>query len=156
VFVRLKPGYTITTFQPRIKELLDRFTRVYAGPKDRGYRARLDPLRPDPLQIRDIHRAMIGSAVCVLLIACANVAALMLARGMVRTRDYALRLALGARPIEVAKEVVGEIATLAVIGCAAGAVASTWVVGLITRSTPEELRWSGFVQPQWSWRVLAI
>ena len=70
---------------------------------------------------RDYHIAMIGAAICVLIIACANVAALMLARGMVRTRDYAVRLALGANRIEVAREVIVEVAVLALASCVAGA-----------------------------------
>jgi putative ABC transport system permease protein len=99
---------------------------------------------------------MIGAAICVLLIACANVAALMLARGMVRTRDYALRLALGASRAEVAREVIVEVAVLAVVGCIAGALIATWAVGAITRATPVELHWQGFAQPQWSVRVFGL
>ena len=96
---------------------------------------------------------MIGAAICVLLIACANVAALMLARGMVRTRDYALRLALGADRREIAREVIVEVAVLALVGCVAGALIASWAVSVITRATPIEMRWQGFVQPQWSVRV---
>ncbi|HEV8411288.1 MAG TPA: FtsX-like permease family protein, partial [Gemmatimonadaceae bacterium] len=118
--------------------------------------SRLYSLRPDPLALQDYHRAMIGAAVCVLLIACANVAALMLARGMARSRDYAVRLALGASPSEVAREVIVEVGILAIVGCVAGAIVASWAVGLITRATPAELQWQGFVAPQWSVRVFAL
>jgi putative ABC transport system permease protein len=154
--VRLKSGETVATFTPRMRALNERLTKALAGPKDRGFRASIGDLQPDPLAIRDFHRAMVGAAVCILLIACANVAALMLARGLSRKRDYALRLALGARPIEIGREVILELAVLAVVGCLAGVIVTSWFVGLIGRAMPPEMEWQGFVQPQWSWRVLGI
>jgi predicted permease len=156
LLVRLKPGYTVAQFQPRVKEMNERLAKAFGSPKDRGISAYIRTLRPDPLMVRDFHRAMIGAAMCILLIACANVAALMLARGVVKRRDYALRLALGARPIEIAREVVAEVGILAIAGCVAGAVVTSWFVGLIGRAMPPEMEWQGFVQPQWSWRVLAL
>jgi putative ABC transport system permease protein len=156
VLFRLKAGETPETFQSRLKAFNERMTKALAGPKDRGFRASMGPIRPDPLAVRDFHRAMIGAAVCILLIACANVAALMLARGLAKKRDYALRLALGAQPAEIGREVILEIAILAVIGCAAGALVTSWFVNLIGRAMPPEMEWQGFVHPQWSWRVLAL
>jgi predicted permease len=113
-------------------------------------------LKPDPLALKDFHRAMIGAAICVLLIACANVAALMLARGIARQRDYALRLALGAGRWEIAREVIVEVCALALAGSVMGALMATWVVGLMTHATPEGMTWLGFVAPQWSIRVLGV
>lgn len=156
VLVRLKPGVGVEQFQPRLKEMNERLTKALAGPKDRGIRAYIGALQPDPLQIRDFHRAMVGGAICILLIACANVAALMLARGLAKKRDYALRLALGAQPYEIGREVLLEIAILALAGCLAGVLVTSWFVGLIGRAMPPEMEWQGFVQPQWSWRVLAM
>jgi predicted permease len=156
-FLRLKPGVTDQDLAPQLKAITRRWTQLYNGPPpDRPFSAWTAQIRPDPLELKDFHRAMIGAAFCVLLIACANVAALMLARGMVRRRDYALRLALGAGRWEVAREVMAEVSALALVGCVAGAVVATWVVGLMTRSTPEEMRWLGFVQPQWSVRVFGL
>lgn len=141
--------------QKQLNQLSKRWTAEYLTASQRPYSARLISLRPDPLELQDYHRAMIGAAICVLIIGCANVAALMLARGMTRTRDYALRLALGAGRGEIAREVIVEVAVLAIVGCVAGALIASWAVGLITRATPVELRWQGFVAPQWSVRVLA-
>jgi predicted permease len=154
--IRVAHGAVDTVLvQSQLNELTKRWTREYLTPRQRPYAARLYSLKPDPLQLQDYHKAMIGAAVCVLLIACANVAALMLARGMVRTRDYALRLALGAERVDIAREVVVEVAVLAIVGCVAGAFVASWAVNLITRATPAELHWQGFVQPQWSVRVFA-
>jgi putative ABC transport system permease protein len=142
--------------QSQLAALARRWTSLYAHPGEKPFQAVISSLRPDPLQLQDFHKAMIGAAICVLIIACANVAALMLARGMVRRRDYALRLALGARRSEIAREVIVEVAVLAIAGCAAGGIIATWAVGVLTRTIPDELHWQGFVQPQWSVRVLAL
>ncbi|MFI5233839.1 MAG: ABC transporter permease, partial [Gemmatimonadales bacterium] len=154
--VRLKPGVSESDLQSAFKPLMQHFDAMYGGRLgDRAFRAQAYSLRPDPLKLTDVHRAMIGAALCVLLIACANVAALMLARGTVRRRDYALRLALGASSSDIAREVILEVSALAVTGSIAGAVMATWAVGLMTRATPAEMTWMGFVAPQWSVRVLA-
>jgi predicted permease len=155
-FVRLRPGITAKDIQPALDAVMKRLTQQYERPGDHPFAASLVTLRPDPLTLRDFHRAMIGAALCVLFIACANVAALMLARGTVRRRDYALRLALGATRGDIAREVIFEVAALAAAGCIAGAVVATWAVGLMTRATPVEMRWLGFAPPQWSARVLGM
>lgn len=152
--VRLNAGVTPKEVQPRINVIMERFTSVYGSPNDRPFAAALENLRPDPLALKDFHRAMIGAAICILIIACANVAALMLARATVRRRDYALRLALGASRMDIAREVIVEVGALAVIGSLAGAIVATWAVGAMTRATPIEMRWMGFAEPQWSVRVL--
>src|ERR1019366_4204159 len=154
--VRIAGGAADTVLvQSQLNALFRRWTQLYRKPSERPFSSRLESLRPNPLELEDYHRAMIGAAICVLLIACANVAALMLARGRVRTRDYALRLALGAGRAEIAREVIVEVAVLALVGCIAGALIASWAVGLITRATPEALHWQGFVPPQWSVRVFA-
>ncbi len=156
-FVQLKQGVRQKDVQAQLTAIMNRLTKVYAlGPTDRPFAASLETLRPNPLALKDFHRAMFGAAICILLIACANVAALMLSRGTVRRRDYALRLALGATRADIAREVVFEVGALAVVGCVAGAIVATWTIGLMTRATPAELSWLGFVQPQWSARVLGM
>lgn len=155
--VRLRPGATASDVQPQLNAIMSRLTKVYAvGPTDHPFAASLVTLRPDPLTLKDFHHAMIGAALCVLLIACANVAALMLSRGTVRRRDYALRLALGATRGDIAREVIFEVTALAAVGCVAGAIVASWAVGLMTRATPVEMSWYGFVEPQWSVRVLGM
>ncbi|MGH7653188.1 MAG: FtsX-like permease family protein, partial [Gemmatimonadaceae bacterium] len=153
--VRLRAGVTERDVQPKLDAIMKRLTQLYVlRPGDRPFAASLVTLRPDPLALRDFHRAMIGAALSVLLIACANVAALMLSRGTVRRRDYALRLALGASRGDIAREVLFEVIALAAVGCLAGGIVAAWAVGLMTRATPVEMKWIGFVQAQWSVRVL--
>lgn len=155
--IRVAGGSADTvSVQHQLNALMKRWTNEYLTPRDRPFSGRLYSLRPDPLALEGYHIAMIGAAICVLLIACANVAALMLARGMVRTRDYAVRLALGANRIEVAREVIVEVIILAVASCVAGALAATATVGLLSGAMPAELHLTGFSHPQWSVRVFAL
>ena len=136
---------------------MHRLTLAYAtGPTDRPFAASLVTLIPDPIALKDFHKALIGAAICVLIIACANVAALMLSRGTVRSRDYALRLAIGATRADIAREVMFEVAALAVIGSIAGAIVAAWGVGLITHAMPMDMHRYGFAEPQWSVRVLGL
>ncbi|HEV8409588.1 MAG TPA: ABC transporter permease, partial [Gemmatimonadaceae bacterium] len=156
-FVRLDPGVMPKDIQPQLNAIMHRFTQAYAtGPTDRPFAASMVTLIPDPIALKDFHKALIGAAICVLIIACANVAALMLSRGTVRTRDYALRLAIGATRADIAREVMFEVAALAVIGSIAGAIVAAWGVGLITHAMPMDMHRYGFAEPQWSARVLGL
>jgi len=153
--VRLKPHVSEKQLSDAMTVLAKRFTALYVRPGERPFSTVVRSVAPDPLEIKDFHRAMVGAAIGVLLIACANIAALMLARGMAKRRDYALQLALGASPRTIFLQVGLEVAVLSAIGTAVGAVAGAWCLDFVTRATPEEMHWLGFVQPQWSWRVLA-
>ena len=160
--MRLRRGLADTTaVLAQLQAVVQRWTRAYTtSSREAPFSARLESMRPDPLTLNDsitnFRRAMAGAAICVLLIACANVAALMFARGMVRSRDYALRLALGASRGEIAREVVVEVAVLALLGCGMGSMLAVWMIGLITRALPMEMSWMGFLKPELNVRVLAL
>lgn len=155
IVVRLHAGVSEDEMNPRLKAFAERLTREYAASGERAFNVRMRSMRVDPLELKDFHLAMIGAAVTVLLIACANIAALMLARGNVRMGEYALQMALGATQGELARQVLVEVVTLALIGAVTGAVVAAWSVALISGAMPEQMTWMGFTQPQWSVRVFA-
>jgi putative ABC transport system permease protein len=114
------------------------------------------PLRDDPMRLGDIHFAMLGAALAVLLIACANLANLMLARGLAKRREVALRLAIGASRSAVIRMMFLECALLTAAGTALAVALSVWGVGILHSRMPRQLWWLGIVRPQLGWRVFAF
>ena len=153
---RLKPGATEAQAKSDLHVVTNRLISEY-GTKRRPFAAYFRSTKPDPLRLREYHGAMIGAAVCILLIACANVAALMLARGVVKRRDQALRLSLGATRVNLLTTVAAEVSVLAIAGGVAGILIANWTMHLLAGAVPIESGWiegSG-IEPHWNWRVFA-
>lgn len=103
-----------------------------------------------------IHYIMMIVAGFVLLIACANVSALLLARAASRRRDLALRLALGAGHGALVADVIAELVVISVAGLIGGLAIANSATGAVRSLIPPEITWSLFVEMAWSWRVFAI
>ncbi len=113
------------------------------------------PLRQRSEEIRDIHFAMVGAAVVVLLIACVNLANLMLARGLAKRRELAVRLAVGASRAAVVRQMFLECAAITAAGCALGALLAMWGADVIASLMPPDIGRIGLIKPHLSWRVFA-
>ncbi len=81
-----RAGRDTVLVERQLTEIARRWSRQFLSTREQPYSFRLSSMKPNPLKLGDYHRAIIGAAICILIIACANVAALMLARGMVRRR----------------------------------------------------------------------
>ena len=102
---------------------------------NRGTSAWLQPMKEDIAgQVRPIFLIMLGAVGFVLLIACADVANLLLARGSGRQREMAVRQALGASRIRLVRQLLTESLILAVLGGILGALLGTWVVDFFTHA----------------------
>jgi len=137
VMGRLKPGVTIAQANADMDAVTKHIAQVY--PKsDQGWGASVEPLQNDFLD-RDVIRALwllLGAVGFVLLIACANVANLLLARGATRQREVAVRASVGAGRWQLFRQFLTESLALALLGGAAGVGLALGLLKLIVSMMP--------------------
>ena len=132
---RLKPGESIESAQAQVDVVSKRLQQLYPA-TNKNKALRLDPLQAALFQ-RQTPRLMLltGAVGLVLLIACANVAGLLLARGAARRSELAVRAALGATRGRIVGQLLVESVALAVIAGAAGIVLSVWLQRVLPVAT---------------------
>jgi putative ABC transport system permease protein len=138
VAARLRPGVTLQQAYADMSAIADRLARAY--PRQlAGAGVNLVPL--GAALAKDVRfglLTMLGVVSLVLLIACANVAGLMLARGAARQRELAVRAALGAGRARIARQLLTESAVLALAGGALGLLAADWCARALSAAVSEQ------------------
>jgi len=136
---RLRNGVTIERAQTEMSRIA-RQLESEAPDFDTGWGATVVPLMEQVVGgAQRTILVVLGAVSLVLLIACANVANLMLARASSRERELAIRAALGASRWRLVRQALVESVILALAGGAAGALLASWGVHLLVRAAPPEV-----------------
>ena len=151
--VRLKATATFAQAEAELLTVAMRFRQRTGEGAEAGFRLSSAVSRP----YRDwgFQYALLGSVAAVLLIACANLANLQLARGVSRARELATRSAVGASRADIVRQLVFESSWIAAGGLALGAVMTYWGIQLIEAFVPKAVvQYMSY--PQVSWRVFVF
>ncbi len=148
---RLKPGVTIEQARLEMNRIAENLAVAYPE-ADKGSGISLIPLKTDVVgDVKGILLVLLGAVSFVLLIACANVANLLLPRSTGRSREFAIRAALGASPARVIRQLLTESVLLGIAGGCIGLVLARLgmrvLVAALANSLPrsEEIALDGHV-----------
>lgn len=136
---RLKPGITLAQARADLAGVSEELAKTYPG-DDTDVRANVVPLREKIVgEIRPYLLVLSAAVFFVLLIACVNVANLLLARSMQRSREFAIRTALGASRTRVIRQLLTESVLLSLCGGALGLLVAGWGTQAAVRFLPDIL-----------------
>jgi macrolide transport system ATP-binding/permease protein len=134
---RLRDGVTQQAASDELKAIAAQLEIQYPD-SNRGQGAAVAPLSElINGQVRPILLTLLGGAGLLLLIACVNVASLLLVRSESRRREIAVRGALGATPLRLSRQFVTEGLLLAIMGCAVGILLAGWMMTMMLRLIPK-------------------
>lgn len=150
VIARLAPGATVEAAHGEVTTILERLAEEYPGSNEKMTLAKVEPLRDAIVgNTRTALWVLLGATGLVLLIACANVGNLLLARATSRGREIAVRISMGAQRGRLVRQLMTESLMLALVGGIAGVILAYVGVDVLvamsagTIPEPEQIRFDG-------------
>jgi predicted permease len=152
---RLRPGVTPEQARLDLNAISRQIAQQYTTQLSYRTGSAVFTLRGEvPDGAKSLIVALVGAALCILILACANLASLFLARGAHRAREIAVRAALGAGRERLVRQLITESLTLAALGGVIGLAMATAGVPLLSRLIPGGLPVEG--QPTVDYRVMLV
>ena len=146
---RLKPEVSASQVGADMQSVAENLAVAYPD-VDKGTGVTIVPLKTDVVgDVRGILLVLLGAVTFVLLIACANVANLLLARSTGRAREFAIRSALGAGPARVIRQLLTESVLLGIAGGAIGLLLAVWGTRAILATLPDVLPRTDEINMNW-------
>jgi len=140
VIARLKPFVAVSQARAELNAVMREIVRADPGDYPHDTAVRVEPLQDQLIgPVRTALSVLSGAVVFVLLIACANVASLQLARAAARTKEFAVRGALGGGRARLAAQLLSENLLLAIVGGGAGVLLGWLGTSVIASLAPAEL-----------------
>ena len=132
---RLKASASLPQAQMEMNTIAQRLEQAYPD-SNKDLRVNVVPfyLQLTGRNVRLALWILFGAVVCVLLISCTNVANLLLARGIAREREFAIRMALGAGRMRLVRQLLTECSLLALLGGAVGLLMAVWGIQALKSS----------------------
>jgi predicted permease len=136
---RLKPGVTLEQAQAEMNTISQRLEQSYPE-DDKGWGASIKSMRDETVgDVRPALLMMLAAVAFVLLIACANVANLILARTFARRKEIAIRTAMGATRARIVQQLLGESIIISLCGGALGLLAANYGIQLLIKFFADKL-----------------
>jgi putative ABC transport system permease protein len=145
---RLKPGVTIEQARAELTALMEAIKQAYPATHSREHGVYATALK-DYVVDANAQRALwllFGAVVLVLLIGCANVANLSLARSAGREKELAVRVALGASRFSLVRQLLSESLLLSFCGAATGWLLAHWLLAVVVKFSPDQVRRMGEIR----------
>jgi putative ABC transport system permease protein len=134
---RLKPAESLQHAQSQMDVVARQLAAVY--PDNDTWHLRLVPLHERVVgSVRPVLAVLMAAVLLLLLVSCANVASLLLARAGSRRTEFAVRGALGASPARIVRQLLVEGLALSIAGAAAGLIVTWWTIRILKRVGPAQ------------------